>query len=98
MTDTTKKAPAKAKAAPKAAKPAAAPKAAKAAPKAKKVAGEKGTVTVTQMVGSIARQADQRATLIGLGLNKRHRTRTLEDTPSVRGMIYKVRHLVKVHA
>jgi large subunit ribosomal protein L30 len=82
MTDTEKKAPAKAK----------------AAPKAKKVAGEKGTVTVTQMVGSIARQADQRATLIGLGLNKRHRTRTLEDTPSVRGMIYKVRHLVKVHA
>lgn len=95
MTDTTKKAPAKAKAAPKAAKPAAAPK---AAPKAKKMAGEKGTVTVTQMVGSIARQADQRATLIGLGLNKRHRTRTLEDTPSVRGMIYKVRHLVKVEA
>lgn len=96
MTETEKKA---AKAAPKAPKTAA-PKAnaAKAAPKAKKLAGEKGTVTVTQMVGSIARQGDQRATLIGLGLNKRHRTRTLEDTPSVRGMIYKVRHLVKVEA
>lgn len=90
MTETTKKAPAKAK-------PAAA-KAPKAAPKAQKVAGDKGTVTITQMVGTIARQADQLATLKGLGLGKRHRTRTLEDTPSVRGMIYKVRHLVKVQA
>lgn len=105
MTDTEKK-PAKAAAKPAAktaAKPAAKPAAksakAAAAPKAAKhVAGAKGTVTVTQMVGSIARQGDQRATLIGLGLNKRHRTRTLEDTPSVRGMIYKVRHLVKVEA
>ncbi len=95
MTEAAKKEP-KAKAAPKAA----APKATavkKAAPtKAPKAAPSGKTVTVTQMVGSIARQSDQRATLIGLGLNKRHRTRTLEDTPSVRGMIYKVRHLVKV--
>lgn len=90
MTETAKKSPAKT-----AAKSAAA----KAAPKAaKKQAGDKATVTVTQMVGSIARQGDQLATLKGLGLGKRHRTRTLEDTPAVRGMIYKVRHLVKVEA
>ena len=44
----------------------------------------------------IGRTDDQRATLIGLGLNKRHRTRELVDTPEVRGMINKVRHLVRV--
>lgn len=78
---------------PKAAKPAAeAPKKA-AAPK--KESAAKGKVKVTQMVGCIARRRDQEATLIGLGLNKRHRSRVLEDTPCVRGMIYKVRHLVK---
>lgn len=71
------------------------PKAA-AASKAKKAEAAAGKVKVTQVVGSIARKADQEATLIGLGLNKRHRSRVLEDTPSVRGMIYKVRHLVKV--
>jgi large subunit ribosomal protein L30 len=54
-----------------------------------------GKVKVTQVIGSIARRHDQRATLIGLGLNKRHRSKVLENTPSVRGMIYKVRHLVK---
>ena len=43
-----------------------------------------------------ARFDDQQATLKGLGLNKRHRSRVLEDTPSVRGMINKVRHLVRV--
>lgn len=91
MTETAKKVPAKAKAE----KPAAA-KATKAAAKPAKKAGDKGTVTVTQLVGTIARQKDQLATLKGLGLGKRHRTRTLEDTPAVRGMIYKVRHLVKV--
>ena len=53
-------------------------------------------VKVTQLVGTIGRKADQEATLVGLGLNKRHRSKVLEDTPSVRGMIYKVRHLVKV--
>ncbi|MCB1651939.1 MAG: 50S ribosomal protein L30 [Alphaproteobacteria bacterium] len=53
-------------------------------------------MTVTQIGSPIGRHDDQRATLIGLGLNKMHRTRTLEDTPSVRGMIRKVRHLVKV--
>lgn len=87
---TAKKAPAK-KAAPKTE----AKKETKAAaPKAKKPAGK--TITVTQTGSPIGRQADQRATLVGLGLNKRHRTRVLEDTPSVRGMINKVSHLVKV--
>jgi large subunit ribosomal protein L30 len=59
-------------------------------------AGDKKTVTVIQMGSPIGRPADQEATLKGLGLNKRHRRRTLEDTPSVRGMIDKVRHLVRV--
>jgi|TARA_R110002096_G_scaffold428927_1_gene641296 large subunit ribosomal protein L30 len=56
----------------------------------------KKTVKVTQIGSPIRRTADQRATLIGLGLNKMHRTRELEDTPAVRGMIRKVRHMVKV--
>ena len=56
----------------------------------------KQTVVVTQTESAIGRQADQRQTLIGLGLNKIGRTRELEDTPSVRGMINKVKHLVKV--
>ena len=45
---------------------------------------------------AIGRKIDQRRTLIGLGLNKIGRTRELEDTPSVRGMINKVKHLVRV--
>jgi large subunit ribosomal protein L30 len=54
------------------------------------------TVTIEQ-VGSPTRRPDvQRQTLIGLGLNKLHRTSTLEDTPAVRGMIAKVAHLVRV--
>jgi large subunit ribosomal protein L30 len=57
---------------------------------------KKTTVKVTQVRSPIGRQSDQRATLIGLGLNKMHRARELEDTPSVRGMIAKVRHLVDV--
>ena len=56
----------------------------------------KQTVVVTQTRSAIGRQADQRQTLIGLGLNKIGRTSELEDTPSVRGMINKVKHLVKV--
>ncbi|MBI1362370.1 MAG: 50S ribosomal protein L30 [Proteobacteria bacterium] len=56
----------------------------------------KKTVTVTQTGSILGRKADQEATLKGLGLNKRHRTRTLEDTPAVRGMIAKVAHLVCV--
>lgn len=54
------------------------------------------TVTVTQTGSPIGRKSDQRDTLIGLGLNKMNKTRTLEDTPSVRGMIHKVKHLVRV--
>ena len=56
----------------------------------------KSTVRVTQTKSSIGRKIDQRQTLIGLGLNKIGRTRELEDTPSVRGMINKVKHLVRV--
>jgi large subunit ribosomal protein L30 len=54
------------------------------------------TVTVTQIGSPIGRHKSQRETLKGLGLNKMHRTRTLEDTPAVRGMINKVQHLVRV--
>lgn len=53
-------------------------------------------VRVTQVGSPIGRRHDQRATLMGLGLNKMNRTRELEDTPSVRGMIEKVKHLLKV--
>ena len=60
--------------------------------KAKKIA----TVKVTQIGSAIGRPADQRATLVGLGLNKMHKTRELEDTSAVRGMINKVSHLVRV--
>lgn len=56
----------------------------------------KKTLRVTQVRSPIGRQRDQRQTLIGLGLNKMHKTRELEDTPSVRGMINKISHLVRV--
>jgi len=56
----------------------------------------KKTVTVVQTGSPIGRRADQEATLKGLGLNKRHRQRTLEDTAAVRGMINKVKHLLQV--
>ena len=55
-----------------------------------------GTVKVTQIRSPIGRPGDQRATLIGLGLNKMHKTSELEDTPAVRGMINKVKHLTRV--
>jgi len=55
-----------------------------------------GRIKITQIGSPIARRHDQRATLIGLGLNKINRSRVLEDTPSVRGMVLKVQHLVKV--
>jgi len=54
------------------------------------------TIKVTQTGSPIRRTADQRATLVGLGLNKMHRTRELVDTPEVRGMIKKVQHMVRV--
>ena len=57
---------------------------------------EGGKVRVTQIGSPIRRKEDQRATLIGLGLNKMHRTRVLDDTPAIRGMIVKVQHLLRV--
>ncbi|MDB5483300.1 MAG: ribosomal protein [Caulobacteraceae bacterium] len=53
-------------------------------------------VTVRQTASPIRRKSDQRATLIGLGLNRIGRTAVLNDTPSVRGMIAKVAHMVEV--
>jgi len=55
-----------------------------------------GRVRVTQIGSPIGRTRVQRQTLIGLGLNKMHRTRELEDTPAVRGMIDRVKHLVRI--
>ena len=60
------------------------------------MAANKTTLTVVQTRSPIGRRKDQRATLIGLGLNKINRSRVLEDTLAVRGMINKVRHLVRV--
>lgn len=54
------------------------------------------TITVQQIGSPIRRPAGQRAALIGLGLNKMRRTKVLEDTPAVRGMIRKVHHLVRI--
>jgi len=54
------------------------------------------TVTVEQIRSAIRRPEIQTRTLKGLGLNKMHRRRTLEDTPEVRGMIHSIRHLVRV--
>lgn len=80
------KKPAVAKAAPKAAAP---KKAAKPASSGKKL-------KITQTGSIIGRIKKQEATLIGLGLNKRHRSKILVDSPEVRGMIEVVKHLVKV--
>ncbi len=55
-----------------------------------------GRIKITQTRSPIRRRRDQRATLIGLGLNRLHKTRELENTPSVRGMIDKVRHLLRI--
>ena len=57
----------------------------------------KKTVIVTQTKSPIGREGSQRKTLIGLGLNKIGRSRELEDTPSVRGMINKVKHLIHIN-
>ena len=51
---------------------------------------------VTQVKSPIGRRFDQRQTLVGLGLNKLHRSRVVTDTPAMRGQIDKVRHLVTV--
>lgn len=57
---------------------------------------DKKTLTVRQTGSPIRRPKDQLATLKGLGLGKIGRTRELEDTPAVRGMIFKVKHMVEV--
>ena len=54
------------------------------------------TIVVKQVGSPIRRPEKQRQTLIGLGLNKMHKTRELEDTPSVRGMVSKIPHLVQI--
>ena len=54
------------------------------------------TVTIKQIASANRRPAIQEQTLIGLGLNKLRRRRTLEDTPAVRGMIEKIGHLVRI--
>jgi large subunit ribosomal protein L30 len=54
------------------------------------------TITVEQTGSPIRRPREQRATLIGLGLNKIRRRKTLPDNPAVRGMIDKVSHLVRI--
>lgn len=87
----------------KTAKPAA-PRAAKkaAAPADKKPAAARGKsdkkVKVTQIGSPIGRPEDQLATLKGLGLNRLRRSRVLEDTPAVRGMIARVHHLLRVES
>jgi large subunit ribosomal protein L30 len=54
------------------------------------------TITIEQIASPTRRPADQRATLVGLGLNKIRKQSTLKDTPEVRGMIAKIPHLVRV--
>ncbi|ARC90028.1 50S ribosomal protein L30 [Rhodovulum sp. MB263] len=54
------------------------------------------TIVVKQIGSPIRRPDIQRRTLIGLGLNKMHKTRELEDTPAIRGMVAKIRHLVEI--
>jgi large subunit ribosomal protein L30 len=61
------------------------------------MANKSGKTITIEQIGSPSRRPErQMQTLIGLGLNKRHRRRTLEDTPAVRGMINKVQHLVRI--
>lgn len=60
------------------------------------MADKKKTITVEQIGSPLRRPDVQRQTLIGLGLNKMHKQRTLEDTPAVRGMVNKISHLVRI--
>lgn len=60
------------------------------------MAAKKKTIVVEQIGSPIRRPDEQRKVLIGLGLNKMHRRRELEDTPAVRGMIAKVHHMVRI--
>ncbi|MGZ5917439.1 MAG: 50S ribosomal protein L30 [Methyloceanibacter sp.] len=59
-------------------------------------AKKKKTIIVEQIGSPVRRPAIQRATLIGLGLNKMHKRRTLIDSPQVRGMVAKISHLVRI--
>ena len=54
------------------------------------------TIVVKQIGSPIRRPAKQRQTLVGLGLNRMHKTRELEDTPSIRGMVNSIPHLVRI--
>ena len=54
------------------------------------------TIVVKQIGSPIRRPAKQRATLVGLGLNRMHRTRELQDTPSIRGMVASIPHLAVI--
>jgi len=54
------------------------------------------TIVVKQVGSPIRRPARQRQTLVGLGLDRMHRTRELEDTPAIRGMVAKIPHLVEI--
>jgi large subunit ribosomal protein L30 len=66
-----------------------------ASEKAKKTSSKK-QITIRQIGSPIGRQPEQRGTLVGLGLHKLHSVSTLEDTPSVRGMVNKIKHLVRI--
>ena len=55
-----------------------------------------GKIKITQIGSPIGRPSDQRETLVGLGLNKMNKTRELQNTPAIRGMVNKVSHLVRV--
>ncbi len=59
-------------------------------------ASKRKTIVVEQIGSPIRRPAGQRATLIGLGLTKMHKRRTLIDSPQVRGMVAKISHLVRI--
>lgn len=63
---------------------------------AKKKEASGKTITLEQYGSPIGRTKDQRATLIGLKLNKLHRRSELQDSPEVRGMVYKVKHMVRI--
>lgn len=54
------------------------------------------TIKIKQTGSPIRRTKDQRATLVGLGLNKMHKVSELQDSPEIRGMIRKVQHMVEV--
>jgi large subunit ribosomal protein L30 len=70
----------------------------RAMPKSADSKQAKSKITVVQTGSPIGRPGSQRATLIGLGLNKIGRKAAHKDTPAVRGMIAKVKHLVRVEA